>query len=322
VSGSFAHSDQPVAVTIGVFDGVHRGHQGLIGRMVASARTEGVASACITFDPDPEVIVHPERPHFALSTLAERTTLLLSLGVVHVEIVPFSREIALQSPEDFIEALCARYALRSLWVGADFALGRDRAGSVERLRAIGGGRGFSVHAVDLLKHDERPISATWIREALAAGDVSLSAELLDRPYCITGPVAPGAQRGRTIGFPTANIVPPLGRALPADGVYLVRVSGPGLQPSSQDASGTYYHFGVVNLGGRPTFGETERLLETHILDFDGELYGSELEVCFLDQLRGIQTFAGVDELRDQIGRDVARARELLTALTPPASSPR
>jgi riboflavin kinase/FMN adenylyltransferase len=321
VSGSFAHSDQPVALTIGVFDGVHRGHQYLIGQMVESARTDGVASVCITFDPDPEVIVHPERPHFALSTLPERTSHLLSLGVAHVEIVPFSREIAVQSPEEFVEALCARYPLRSLWVGVDFALGRDRAGSVERLGVIGAERGFSVHAVELLKHDDRPISATWIRTALASGDVGLSADLLGRPYCIEGRVAPGAQRGRTIGFPTANIVPPPGRALPADGVYLVRVSGPALEPST-GGGGSSERFGVVNLGGRPTFGETERLLETHVLDFEGELYGSELEVCSLEQLRGIQKFANIDELRNQIARDVARARELISSRWRPASSTR
>lgn len=320
MSGSFAHSDQPVALTIGVFDGVHLGHRNLIRQIVASADAVGVASVCITFDPDPEVVVRPERPHLALSTLAERTALLLSLGVSHVEIVPFSRQVAVQSPEEFIDALCARYSLRSVWVGADFALGRDRAGSVDRLRRIGAERGFTVHAIDLLTHEGRPISATWIREALAAGDVRLAAELLGRPYCITGPVATGAQRGRTIGFPTANIVPPPGRALPADGVYLVRVGDPGSSPI--DGETAPIRHGVVNLGGRPTFGETERLLETHLLDFDGDLYGSQLEVCFLEQLRGIQKFASVDELRDQIGRDVARARELLTAPSPPASSPR
>ena len=318
MSGSFAHSDQPVALTIGVFDGVHRGHRDLIGQMVASANAAGVTSVCITFDPDPEVVVRPERPHFALSTLAERTALLLSLGVSHVEIVPFSRQVAVQSPEEFIDALCARYPLRSLWVGADFALGRDRAGTVDRLRAIGSERGFAVQAIGLLTHEGRPISATWIREALAAGDVRLSAELLGRPYCITGPVATGAQRGRTIGFPTANIVPAPGRALPADGVYLVRVGGPGISPTSADGETPPVRHGVVNLGGRPTFAETERLLETHVLDFEGDLYGSQLEVCFLEQLRGIQKFGSVDELRDQIGRDVARARELLTAPSPPA----
>ena len=311
MSGSFAHGAQSVALTIGVFDGVHRGHQDLVRRMVDAAARDGVASVSITFDPDPEVVLRPERPHLALSTLEARTELLLSLGVTHVEIVPFSRDVAAQTPEQFIDALCARYRLRSLWVAADFALGRERSGTVARLRAIGSERGFEVEAVDLLTHGRRPISATWIREALADGDVRLSAELLGRPYCIEGRVAPGAQRGRTLGFPTANLVPPPGRALPSDGVYFVRVAGPDLGTDADGGSGDFWH-GVVNLGGRPTFDETERLLETHILDFDRDLYEAQLDVCFLDQLRGIQKFVSVDELREQITRDVAAARKLMT----------
>ena len=147
---------------------------------------------------------------------------------------------------------------------------------------------------------------------MAAGDVRLAADLLGRPYCLAGQVAPGAQRGRTLGFPTANIVPPPARALPADGVYFVAVSGSAL--SSSDGAAREPRYGVVNLGGRPTFDETERLLETHILDFAGELYESQLEVCFLEQLRGVQRFSGVEELRAAIERDVATARILMARI--------
>ena len=299
-----------MALTIGVFDGVHRGHQDLLRRMLEAARRESIASVCVTFDPDPEVVLRPEVRHIALSTMEDRTALLLSLGVQHVEIVPFNQAVAAQSPEEFIDSLCASYRLHSLWVAANFALGRGRSGTVDRLQAIGAARGFAVNAVELLTQDARPISATWIREALAAGDVRLAAELLGRPYCLAGRVAPGAQRGRTLGFPTANIVPPPGRALPADGVYFVQVSGSGVDGSPQDGGGDA-RYGVVNLGGRPTFDETERLLETHVLDFSGELYESHLQVCFLEQLRGIQKFSGVEELREAIERDVAAARELI-----------
>ncbi len=320
MSQSGANHEQPVVMTIGVFDGVHRGHQDLIRRMVDAAAEDGGATMAVTFDPDPEVVLRPEHRHLALSTMEERTALLLALGVRQVEIVPFTQAVASQTPEEFVDGLCANYPLRSLWVAADFALGRGRSGTVDRLREIGRDRGFGVVAVDLLMHGGRPISATWIREALAAGDVRLAAELLGRSFCLRGRVAPGAQRGRTLGFPTANIVPPPGRALPADGVYFVQVSGPGVAGTSHDGSGGAPRYGVVNLGGRPTFDETERLLETHILDFSGELYDSELEVCFLEQLRGIERFASVDELREQIERDVTAARELMARTPSPSGS--
>jgi riboflavin kinase/FMN adenylyltransferase len=302
----------PVAVTIGVFDGVHRGHQDLISQMVLEARRRGHRSVCVTFDPDPAVVLHPESGQLALSSLAERTERLGALGVDHVEVVPFSRNLASETPEEFIAALQARFELRSLWVGADFALGRDRSGTVETLRAIGQSSGFEVVALELLRHDGRPISATWIRELLREGDVATCATLLGRPHCIGGPVVAGMQRGRQIGFPTANVVPPAGRACPADGVYFVGVRVQG--------SGALTGYGVVNLGARPTFAETERLLETYILDFNGDLYGTEIEVCFLQRLRGVRRFEGVGELKTQIERDVALAVELAEAQAARADS--
>jgi len=315
VTDALAGRERAVALTIGVFDGVHLGHQDLVRQLLEAAARDDLDSVCVTFDPDPEVVLRPEQRHIALSTMEDRVARLIALGVGHVEIIPFNHAVASQEPEEFIDDLCRRYALRSLWVAANFALGRGRSGTVDRLSAIGSERGFAVNAVDLLSREGRAISATWIREALGTGDVGLAAELLGRPYCLQGRVAPGAQRGRTLGFPTANIVPPPDRALPADGVYFVQVAGPALEPEG------VRRYGVVNLGGRPTFGETERLLETHILDFAGELYETQLEVCFLEQLRGIQKFASVDELREQIARDVAAARERLSASSPSASLP-
>lgn len=290
-----------VELAIGVFDGVHRGHQYLIEQMVASAANSAHATACMTFDPDPETVLHPERVTDALSTPAERSDLLRSLGVQQVDVLPFTREVARQSPMEFMNWLQQQFRLHALWVGSDFALGRDRTGTVATLREIGRNLGFELMAVEPLEVEGRPISSTWIRELLHAGKVRAASELLGRPYCIPGSVVEGARRGQQLGFPTANIVPPGGRAMPADGVYLVRV----------DIGGTWFA-GVANLGGRPTFQEADRLLEVHILDFGDDLYGASLEVCFVETLREVRRFASVEELRAQIERDVQLARSLAT----------
>ncbi len=295
----------PVCLTIGVFDGVHLGHQYLIRSMLAQAKREGLASACLTFDPDPEAVLVPEHPPLALSSVAERVELIRELGVEHIQVLTFTEALAHQSAAEFIAELRARYDLRTLFVGTDFALGHERTGTVDVLRELGRQQGFSVGAVELLNDHGRPISSTWIRELLAAGDVVRAAELLGRPYCLEGPVETGMRRGRQLGFPTANIRPPKGRALPADGVYFVRVSRVGKGMADERAWN-----GVINLGARPTFDEMERILETHLLDFSGDLYGARLRVCFIKQLRGIQRFSGIEELRSQIEKDVAAAREL------------
>ncbi|MPZ15774.1 MAG: bifunctional riboflavin kinase/FAD synthetase [Chloroflexi bacterium] len=319
-----------VVLTIGVFDGVHRGHQDLIRRAVEHAHIRGLPTVCVTFDPDPDLVLRPESHSLALATLNDRLRRLAALGVDHVEVIPFSRDVSLQTPEQFIASLTTRFPLRSLWVATSFALGHDRTGTVEALAAIGQAMGFDVVEVPPLKHDGRRISSTWIRELLAAGDVRLAAELLGRPYCLDGVVISGMRRGRSMGFPTANVIPPQGRTLPADGVYFVQATPlpPGTlhwerRPIDGNSSvegdsgrspvheGSY--FGVVNLGGRPTFGETERLLETHLLNFESDLYGAVLHVCFIRQLREVRRFPNVEELRLQIERDVAAAQELVIA---------
>ncbi len=293
----------PVCLTIGVFDGVHVGHQHLIRSMLTQAKEHGLVSACLTFDPDPEAVLFPDHPPLALSTVAERVERIRDLGVDHIQVLPFTVELAHQTPDEFLAGLRARYDIRTLCVGSDFALGRERTGTVEILREVGSRRGFTVARIELLQRDGRPISSTWVRELLAAGDVAHAGELLGRPYCLQGLVETGMQRGRQLGFPTANVRPPQGRALPADGVYFVRASRAGSHDEEP-------WDGVVNLGARPTFDEHERLLETHLLDFSGDLYGAELSVCFIEQLRGIRRFSGIDELKAQIEKDVAAARQL------------
>jgi riboflavin kinase / FMN adenylyltransferase len=295
----------PVCLSIGVFDGVHVGHQHLIRSMVTQAKEHGLVSACLTFDPDPEAVLVPDHPPLALSTVEERVERIRDLGVAHIQVLPFTTELAHQTAYEFLAGLRARYDLRTLCVGSDFALGRERTGTVDVLQDIGQQLGFAVSPTALLEAAGRPVSSTWIRELLAAGDVERASELLGRPYCLEGRVETGMQRGRQLGFPTANVRPPSGRALPADGVYFVRAS----RTDSQSSSGETWN-GVVNLGSRPTFDEHERLLETYLLDFTGDLYGAELRVCFIKQLRGIQRFSGIDELKAQIEKDVVAARQL------------
>jgi riboflavin kinase/FMN adenylyltransferase len=274
--------------------------------MLGYAMSNGLASACVTFDPDPEAVLFPDRPPPVLSTVSERTSRIHALGVEHIDVLPFTEALARLQPEEFLAELRARYDIRILCVGSDFALGRERSGNVDVLRQLGREIGFTVEPVELLRHQDRPISSTWIRELLAGGDVIGAGELLGGPYCLSGVVETGMQRGRQLGFPTANVRPPAGRALPADGVYFVRAVR--IDGAGEVSAGPWS--GVVNLGARPTFDEMERLLETHLLDFAGDLYGAPLRVCFLRQLRGIQKFSGVEELRAQISRDVEVAREL------------
>lgn len=298
-------------VTVGVFDGVHLGHQVLVRQMVDYAVEHALDSVCITFDPDPSEVLQPEETHLALLSLDERVARLRALGSVHVEVVPFSEAFSNQSADEFIDWVRHMFELRALWVGTGFALGHGREGTVERLQEIGRRCGFLVHVLEPVEHEGQRISSTWIRELLVQGDVLLATKLLGGPYCVAGHVVSGARRGREIGFPTANLVPPPGRVLPADGVYLVRAELKGRSAGSEERGDPEVFHGVVNLGGRPTFGEAEPLIETHLLDFSGDIYGAAMEVCFLQKLRGVRRFDSVDDLRDQIGRDVAAARELL-----------
>lgn len=292
-------SSEEVDLAIGVFDGVHRGHQYLLERMVEDSTQNGRTALCLTFDPHPEVVLYPERAARALCSLGERLARLRELGIARVDLLPFTLDVARQSAQEFVAWLHSEYGLHALWAGSDFALGRDRMGTVDVLREIGKSLGFVVRAVEPLHEDNRPISSTWIRELLADGDVRRAAALLGRPYVLEGPVVEGARRGRELGFPTANLVPEVDRALPADGVYAV-----GIDLDSRSLRG------VANLGSRPTFDEGQRLLETHVLDFDEDLYGAEVRISFLERLRGVQRFGSVVELRRQIERDVEMARSL------------
>ena len=291
---------------IGAFDGIHRGHQALLTSMAARARALGGRSVCITFDPDPEQVLRPDQAPPALCSTAERARLVQALGVDETYVWPFTLAVAQMAPEEFVAALCDRYPLVEVWVGANFGFGRGRSGTVETLAELGTKYGFRVQIVPPVIDGDRPISATRIRGLLASGEVREAARLLGRYYRLENEVVGGAQRGRQLGFPTANLLPPPGRALPAPGVYAGRAH---LDDREYAA--------VANVGSRPTFGEEQPLIEVHLLDFAGDIYGRRLAFDFVARVRPVQRFGSLDELRTQIGRDIDRSRELV-GLSPPS----
>lgn len=289
------------ALTIGNFDGVHRGHQHLIQRMIASAREAALSIGALTFSPHPSQVLQPQRPATFLTTLEERLRLLEELGLDFVVVYPFSRETANTSAEAFVSALVDRLRMRQLWVGPDFALGRNREGDVPTLKRLGQSMGFTVHVVEPVTYDGVEVRSGIIRQLIEAGQVDRAARLLSRPYRLSGTVVEGARRGRLIGLPTANLAPPEGRLIPAHGVYATRCH----------VDGSPY-VGATNIGTRPTFDNGKPTVETHLLDFQGDLYGRVLHVEFILRLRPEQRFASVDELTAQIRRDIRRARQALT----------
>ena len=288
-------------LTIGAFDGVHHGHQHLIGSTVRRAREVGCQSAVLTFDPHPDMVIHPQRERMCLTSLDERAELIERLGADLLIVLPFTRETMELTAQEFMAQICHAVALRELWIGWDFALGRRREGTLARLRELGHSLGYSVHPVDALAlSDGTPVSSTRIRNALYDGDVVAAAQLLGRPFSVRGPVARGDQRGRTIGFPTANILVDAQHMLPGDGVYVCRA----------EVNGQRYG-AVTNVGMRPTFAGLSRTVEAYLLDFAGDIYGDVVRLDLLHRLRGEQKFAGIPALVAQISADVAAARQWL-----------
>ena len=292
-----AQGHRPVVATIGAFDGIHRGHHSLLGQVVDRAKNLGLASLCVTFDPHPDLVLYPERHLSYLTDRTEKERVLRQLGLDFVQVIEFSHELSMLNPEEFLALVSEEHPLAELWVGSDFALGRGRSGTIAALAELGRVQGFALHVVPPQRSDREIISSTFIRNLLTQGNVRHTNRLLGRRYRISGVVESGAQRGRTIGFPTANIKPDPRRALPADGVYAAVVPLEGVD-----------HRAVVNLGSRPTFKEGERLLEVHLLDTTADLYGKVLDVEFVDRLRDTQRFDGIDALRAQIARDADAAR--------------
>ncbi len=293
--------DRPAFLTIGNFDGVHRGHQTLVSEMAAAAHVDGCQAGLLTFDPHPLAVLRPDTPLLYLTSPEERAELLAALGLDFVLILPFDRNMAALPAAEFVRRLVERVPLRSLWIGPDFALGRGREGNAAQLREIGLALGYDVQVTRQYDWQGEPVRSSRIRTLLAEdGAVDLAAELLGRPYHVSGPVTLGAQRGRKLGFPTANVELPKGRLLPAYGVYACWAwRGQTGLPA------------VVNVGVRPSFDNGQPSVEAYVLDFKDDLYGETLGLSFIRRLRGEQRFADIQALIAQIGRDVADARRTL-----------
>lgn len=296
-------SDLPEAVaTIGVFDGVHLGHQALIHQVITQASRVGAESACVTFTPHPEDVLRPQTEIAHLATLDDRLSLLKSLGVSEVVVFEFTPVLAQLSPEEFIDLLLARFRLRQLWIGSDFALGRNRSGGPERLAEIGREKGFTIHQFPPVVIEGQAVSSSRIRQALVGGHVEEAGRLLGRLYKLTGMVVEGDHRGVTLGFPTANVALRERLALPADGIYAVWVR----IGNEKDA-----HPGAASIGIRPTFGGGERRIEVYLIGFDGDLYGMELSMEFVARLRGEERFDSAGALVAQMIEDVKAAKAIL-----------
>ena len=289
------------ALTIGSFDGVHRGHQAVLAELSRVARERGLESVVVTFEPHPLEIVNPAAAP-RLLTLPEEKLEQLRAAVQRVEVLPFTAELARLGPEEFTrEVLLRRFGVRQLVIGYDHGFGRERSGDVALLRRLGADAGFAVAEVDAVRDGGQPVSSTLIRTAVAHGDLTSAARWLGRPYSLRGVVQRGEGRGRTIGIPTINLAAPDARKLlPPDGVYAARVVWRG---SRYDA--------MMNQGPRPTFGVAERGLEVHLFDFSGELYGETVTVEWVRRLRDVQTFPSRDALVAQLGRDAQAARDSL-----------
>ena len=287
-------------LTVGVFDGLHLGHQRLLSHLRDKAQKMGWLSGVITFKSHPQMVLSAESKLLWLSDLESRIGLLRGLGMDVVVALPFNAELAQLTAREFIQLLKDHLRMRGLIVGPDFALGRNREGGPERLRLLGQEMGFSVEVIPPVVLDGEVISSSAVRQALAQGDVKRVEKLFGRPFSLSGQIVFGDERGETLGYPTANLDVRAEQALPGDGVYVTvaHLDGESL-PS------------VTSVGVRPTFGGGKRLVETHVLDYEGELHGQRLRIDLLDKLRDEKRFGNAEELKAAIRKDVEQARAIL-----------
>lgn len=289
------------AVTMGNFDGVHRGHQVLLSRAIDRARLESWEAWVLTFDPHPARIVAPERAPAALMSLDDRLQHLQAAGIDGTWVIPFDEALAQMEPEDFVRVVLVDVARAGhLVLGPDARFGKNRRGDADMLIHLGAQHGFSLEQVAPLPHRGLPISSSRIRKTVAEGHVDEAADMLGRPFRIDGVVIRGDQRGRVLGFPTANLQPAEGQVLPAFGVYwaTLRVRGESLKAPA-----------AVNIGVRPTFDGNTLLIEAHALGFSGDLYGKHVELDLHERLRGEMKFDALEELEAQLRLDVAAVAE-------------
>ena len=288
-------------LTIGVFDGVHLGHQRLLTHLRDEALRRNLLSGVVTFKSNPKAVLSPENKLLWLNDLETRIRLLQGLGIDVVVALPFSSELAQLTARRFVQLLKDYLNMRGLVIGPDFALGRGREGDAEKLRLLGQEMGFSVDVLPAVVLDGEVVSSSAIRQALLQGDMEKVEKLFGRLFSLTGQVVSGDRRGRVLGFPTANLNIKPEQALPGDGVYAtIAHIDHKLIPS------------VTNIGVRPTFGDNKRLVETYILDYRGELLGQMLTIDLVAKLRDEKRFEAVEELKTQMAKDVEQARAILT----------
>jgi len=287
--------------TIGNFDGVHLGHQQIFRKIVQEARQNQSKSVVITFAPHPKSILHPDkRPFYLLTTLDEKLKLIESLEVDGVMLIPFSLEFSKTTAKDFVcQILWEQLRIKKIFIGHDYTFGKGKEGNEEFLARYGKKLGFQVDVTNAVKVGEIIISSTRIRNAILDGDVKTACALLGRPYNLKGAVTGGHKRGTQLGFPTANLEPEK-ILLPPEGVYAVVV----------ELKKNRYQ-GVLNIGSNPTFGNEKLTVELYILDFQADIYGEELEIFFIDRIRGEVRFDNPESLVNQIRNDVTRARTIL-----------
>jgi len=291
---------EPTFLAIGSFDGVHRGHQAVLKNLVVAARAEEVRAAVLTFFPHPKRVIQNVQGPYYITTLADRVRLLAEQGVDLVITHPFDEKVRYTRAADFVDQLCRHLDMRQLW-GGNFALGYRREGDVAFLRHLGQEKGYTVEVVQaMVAWQGEVVSSSRVRRSLVAGDVEEVNGCLGRPYHLRGVVIEGDKRGRTIGFPTANLQTWEELLLPANGVY-----------ATHAWVGESYHLAATNVGVRPTVDGRRLTVEAHLLDFDGDLYGQELRLEFIGRIRPEMKFAGLDALKAQIQADVNEVRRQL-----------
>ena len=303
-SGRWTPESPACAVTVGNFDGVHLGHAAIVRQVCAAARRLDVPAVAFTFDPHPAALVRPGEAPAPLTTPIRRATLLRSLGIDAVIVQPTDQSLVSLPAEGFYaDILRGRLRARAIVEGTDFRFGANRAGDIHLLETLCGRDGVTLETVPAVMADGLPVSSSRLRGLISTGAVREAALLLTSPYRLTGTVVEGARRGATIGFPTANLSS-IATLLPAAGVYAARVTVP-------DQSS---HPAAVHIGPNVSFGETRISVETHLIGFSGMLYGSTLDVDFLDRLRDTRRFDSIDALKAQLSADVARARQIVDSM--------
>ena len=294
------------ALTVGVFDGVHRGHTHLISQLVGEAASKGLMAGVVTFREHPAAVLSPSFQARYLTSFENRLDLLGQTKIDFAVPITFDRALSKLTAEEFVLLLQERLRMVSLVVGPDFAMGRNREGTIERLSELGDQMGFTLTVVDGLQDTKgETVRSTTVRTALGEGEVERVAELLGRRFTLAGTVVSGEGRGGKLGFPTANIAPPQGMAVPGDGIYaaFAHLEGKRLMTA-------------ISIGTKPTFGDHDRAIEAFVLDFDGNLYGKNLRLEFVRRLRDQVKFDTVEALLEQVDRDVAETRRILQKAPP------